>query len=165
MGADLAFDFLDSVKYLYLRQLFEPRENSLSVTVQEAVTNPAAPVREMHSKLPELRKLAKGASLIESNDACRTFELTWNRYVAYLVTEEMVGSCGSYEDEKFTGKLFRIYSKSHFLDHLARDTGAHWEPIQHFKLTCLNHLVDVAAYAAPEIRLLGPVSSSPNRIQ
>src|ERR1051326_4464246 len=27
-GADLAFDFLDSVKYLYLRQLLEPRENS-----------------------------------------------------------------------------------------------------------------------------------------
>ena len=59
------------------------------------------------------------------------------------VTEECVGSCGSHDDEIFRGKLFRVYTKSHFLEHLARDTGGHTETILHYKLTCLNHLIDV----------------------
>jgi hypothetical protein len=84
--------------------------------------------------------------------------------VAYLVTEECVGSCGESGGETYSGKLFRVYTKSHFLDHLARDTGGHIKPIQHYKLTCLNHLIDVASYGPPEIRQIGPVSP-PSRIQ
>lgn len=34
------FDSLDSAKYLYLRELSEPRDNSLRLVVQEAVVNP-----------------------------------------------------------------------------------------------------------------------------
>ncbi len=55
----------------------------------------------------------------------------------------------------FSGKLFRVYTKSHFLDHLARDTGGHTETILHFQVTCLNNLIDVAAYSPPEVRLVG----------
>jgi hypothetical protein len=100
----------------------------------------------------------KGAWPIEFTETCMRFELIWKHVVAYLVTEECAGSCGNYIDEIYTGKLLRVYTKSHFLEHIARDTGAHTEPIQHYKLTCLNHLIDVACYVAPEIRLLGPVS-------
>jgi hypothetical protein len=154
MANRLELDFLDSAKYLYLRELSEPRDNSLCLVVQEAVVNPDGLVRP-HPELPELAEL----SPIESTDACRTFELTWKRYVAYLVTEECVGSCGEYDDEVFTGSLFRVYTKSHFLEHLARDTGGHTEEIFHYKLTCLNHLIDVAAYSPPEVKQVGPVSS------
>jgi hypothetical protein len=89
-------------------------------------------------------------------DGCRVFELYWKHYAAYLVTEELVGSNAKagYGDECYTGRLLRLYSKSHFLDHVARDTGGHIEPLQHYKLVCLNHLIDIAAYAAPEVRLL-----------
>jgi hypothetical protein len=100
-------NFLDSTKYLYLRELTEPRDNSLRLVVQEAVVNPSGVVRS-HSELPELAELLINASLIESTDTCRSFELTWERYVAYLVTEECVGSCGQYGDEVFTGSLFRV---------------------------------------------------------
>ena len=81
------------------------------------------------------------------------------------MTEECVGSCGKYDDESYTGKLFRVYTESHFLNHLARDTGGHVEPIQHYKLTCLNHLIDVAAYALPQVRLMEAASLHPPRIQ
>ncbi len=118
-----------------------------------------------HPELPELEEILRGSSLIESTDACRIFELMWERYVAYLVTEECVGSCGQYDDEVYTGQLFRVYTKSHFLEHLSRDTGGHTESVLHFKLTCLNHLVDVAAYAPPEVKQIGQVSSVPTRIQ
>jgi hypothetical protein len=159
MANQLELESLNSAKYLYLRELSEPRDNSLCLVVQEAVVNPDGLVRP-HPELPELAELSRGASPIESTDACRTFELTWKHYVAYLVTEECVGSCGQYDDEVFTGSLFRVYTKSHFLDHLARDTGGHTEEIFHYKLTCLNHLIDVAAYGPPEVKQLGPVSLS-----
>ena len=155
---------LNSAKYLYLRELSEPRDNSLRLVVQEAIANPDGLVHP-HPELPELEEILRGSSLIESTDACRVFELTWERYVAYLVTEECVGSCGQDDDEVYTGQLFRMYTKSHFLEHLSRDTGGHTESVLHFKLTCLNHLVDVAAYAPPEVKQIGQVSSVPTRIQ
>ena len=106
-------DSLDLVKYLYLRGLSEPRDNSLRLVVQEAIVNPDGVVRP-HPELPELAELSRSASPIGSTDTCRTFELTWKRYVAYLVTEECVGSCGQYDDEVFTGRLFRVYTKVAF---------------------------------------------------
>jgi hypothetical protein len=156
---------LDSGEHLYLRELSEPRDNSLQLVVQEVVVNRSGLVGSHHPELRELAEILKDASPIESTDACQIFELTWKHYVAYLVTEECVGSCGHSDDEIFSGKLFRVYTKSHFLDHLARDTGGHTETILHFKLTCLNHLIDVAAYSPPEVRLVGPVSAQRARIQ
>jgi hypothetical protein len=155
---------LNSAKYLYLRELSEPRDNSLRLVVQEAVVNPGGSVHP-HPELPELEQLSRSASPIESADTCRTFELTWKWYIAYLVTEECVGSCGKYDDEVFTGTLFRAYTKSHFLEHLGRDTGGHTEQALHFKLTCLNHLIDVAAYAPPGVKQTSPVSPTATRIQ
>jgi hypothetical protein len=148
---------LDSAKYLYLRELTEPFDNSLRLVVQEAIVNPGPSVVRSYPELPELAELSRDASPIESTDACRSFELTWKHYVAYLVTEECVGSCGQYGDEVFTGNLFRVYTKSHFLEHLAKDTGGHTDQILHFKLTCLNHLIDVAARGVPEVKQIDPI--------
>ena len=165
MSNKLELDSLDSAKYLYLRELSEPRDKSLRLVVQEAVVNPTGSVRSSHPELPELEEILKGSSPIESTDACRTFELTWRLYVAYLVTEERVGSGGQDADEIYTGKLCRVYTKSHFLEHLSRDTGGHSEAILHYKLICLNHLIDVAAYTPPEVKQIGPVLSVPTRIK
>jgi hypothetical protein len=97
---------------------------------------------------------------IESTAECPTFELYWKHYAAYLVTEECVGSSGAYQDERYTGKALRVYTRSHFLDHLARDTGGHFQPLQHYKLICLNHLIDVAAETPPEIRIIDQAQES-----
>lgn len=143
-------DQLNSIQYVYLRKLSEPRDNSLRVIVEEARVNRSGVVVPPS---PELTRILTETSPIESTSGGKTFELHWNLYVAYLVTEEMVGSCGSNSDEVYTGRILRVYTKSHFLDHIARDTGGHSEPVQHFKLVCLNHLIDVAAYSAPETRV------------
>jgi len=164
MASRLELNCLDSAKYLYLRELSEPRDNSLRLVVQEAIVIPDGLVHP-HPELPELDEILRGSLPIESTEACRTFELTWERYVAYLVTEECVGSCGRDDDEIYTGKLFRVYTQSHFLEHLSRDTGGHTESILHFKLTCLNHLVDVAAFAPPDVKQIGQDSSISTRIQ
>jgi hypothetical protein len=164
MSGTAELDSLNSVKYLYLRELSEPKDNSLRIIVDEAVDNRSAP-SPVCPDLPELGKILKGSWPIESTASCKRFELFWKYYIAYLVTEECVGSCGGYSDEVYTGELFRVYTKSHFLEHLARDTGAHAEPIQHFKLICLNHLIDIASYTRPEIRVVDPTTPKSLRVQ
>jgi hypothetical protein len=152
-----AVEQLNSAHYLYLRELSEPHDNSLKLVVEEAVLNRSGLVK---SELPELNAILKDASPIESMKGCKLFELYWKRYAAYLVTEELVGSTAEagYDDERYTGRLLRVYSRSHFLDHVARDTGGHTGPLQHYKLVCLNHLIDVAAYAPPDVRVLAQES-------
>jgi hypothetical protein len=135
----------------------------LRLVVQEAIDNRSA-LPSARSEIPELSDILKDAWPIESVEGCKTFELFWKHYAAYLVTEELIGSGGSYDDEVYSGRLLRVYTKSPFLDYLARDTGGHLEPIQHFKLVCLNHLIDVGSYTAPDIQLIDSASSSPLRI-
>jgi hypothetical protein len=144
------FASLNEAQYLYLRRISEPRDNAVRIVVQEAVANTA---KEGPLDLPGLSGKFPGgkASPIESTGTCQTFVLTWARYVSYLVTEEMVGSCGKYDDQVFTGKRFRVYTKSHLLDHIARDTGGHFKPLRHYKLICLNHLIDVVSEMPPDI--------------
>jgi hypothetical protein len=152
LGEEEIISLLNQVRYLRLRQISEPEDNSLCLVVEEAIADPTETVSTPDPASP-FAELRKGAAPIKSVEGCRAFELQWSRYVAYLVTEEGVGSGGSDEDEVYTGKLLRVYSKSHFLDHLARDTGGHFEPILHYKLICQNHLIDVASYSPPEVRL------------
>jgi hypothetical protein len=63
----------------------------------------------------------------------------------------MHGSCGKYEGEKYTGRLLRLYSKSHFLDFVAADTGAHFESYSRYKICCENHNIDIVFVTAPEL--------------
>jgi len=160
MNAADKFALLDKAEYLYLRELSEPRDNTLRIVFQEAISNraKAAPYEIPGSPGKFFGGLA---SPIESTETCKTFVLKWQRYVAYLVTEEGVGSCGDYKDEVFTGRFFRRYEKSHLLDHCALDTGGHSEPLQHWKIICLNHLIDVVSVKPPEIEVIEGSARSP----
>jgi hypothetical protein len=154
---------VDQAQYLYLRNISEPRENSLLLMVQEAIGNHAAPGP---IDIPLfLSEILKDASPVESTECCRTFELYWKRYAAYLVTKECVGSCAEKEDQVYTGKLLRHYTKSHFLDYLARETDGHVTPVQHYRLICLDHLIDVGADGPPEIRIITGEMPTCNKIQ
>src|SRR5260370_18489154 len=101
---------LNSVPYLYLRELSEPRDNSLKLVVEEAIVNRSGAGRPELLELPELTALRKDASPIESVPGCKGFELYCRRYAAYLVTEELVGSNAEngYGDERYTGGLLRV---------------------------------------------------------
>lgn len=147
---------LNSAKYVGLREISEPNKsvfNSLRIIVEEAVVNEAAVVV---SDQPELATLVAGAHPIESVEGCKTFQLSWKHYLAYLVTEELVGSnaLSGYADEVYSGKILRVYTKSHFLDHVMRDTGGHIQEILHYKLICLDHLIDVVSYYPPNVEVL-----------
>jgi hypothetical protein len=152
-GPNQTFSSLNQAKYLFLREISEPRENSLRLIVEEAMANVFAE-RPMPSPNDPLYEILKGGVTVESTSDCRKFELHWTRYVAYLITEEMVASGGNRGGEVYAGNLFRTYTESRFLDYISRYTGNHFEPVQHYELICENHIIDIASYRPPEIRLL-----------
>lgn len=143
---------INSAQYIYLRSIREPRDNQLELLIEEATANKQKVCQIDPSDMtPAMAAIVKDSYPIESTGGCLIYRLYWKLYAAYLVTEEMV--CGN-DDESYEGKLFRLYTRSHFLDHLSRDTGAHANPLLHSKITCLNHLIDVAAENHPEIEII-----------
>jgi hypothetical protein len=147
-------DEIDDCKYLYLRELGEPEENTLRVVVEEAKAE--GPPEDIEI----LGKIIRGTRPIESDDSCRLFELVWPCYVSYCVRNE---SYTSWDDTQvWEGRLFRVYSKSHFRDYVAKATFASDEypgPLRHWCLLCLNHLVDVVGCVEPELRRLRPAEA------
>jgi hypothetical protein len=147
---------IDSAVYLFLYKLFEPRDNSLTIILEEAIANTS---KSGPTVLPGGLTLPGDSSPIEPTDECRVFRFHWKNYVSYCVTEEMHGSTGKYEEEAYSGKLIRIYSKSNFLDFLEKNTGAHSDAYQHYQIACLNHVIDVAATSLPEITCLSRIEA------
>ncbi len=152
---------INQTTYLSLRSLNDLGINQLELVVEEAIVNEAmrGKLTLASTRLPEnVAFLLNDAAPIESVEGCQSFRFFWKHYVAYLVTEECIAGGGGHDDESFSGKLVRLYSKSHFLDHLARDTGGHMRPLIHYKIICQNQVIDVAAEDSPEIEILGDAS-------
>jgi hypothetical protein len=149
-------DAINACKYLFLRECREPEENTLRVVVEEAKADGPPENIEV---LPG--KVIRGTVAIESDPGCQLFELVWPSYVAYGVRNE---SFTSWDDsEVFVGRHFRVYSKSHFRDYVARGTFATDEypgPLEHWCVVCLNHLVDVGGCAEPQLRRVRPAEPS-----
>src|ERR1700743_3637444 len=85
-------ELINSVRYINVREISELDRrtfNSLKIIVDEAVVNETAVVT---SDRPELANILAGARPIQTIEGCKTFQLSWKHYLAYLVTEELVGS-------------------------------------------------------------------------
>ena len=161
---DPLFERINDAKHLFLRSMKESGINQLELVFEEAIVNEAERGKIQSTSVPaSLHFLLEGAAPIESIDSCLAFRLYWKRYTAFLVTEECVAGGGQFTEEVYEGHLLRIYSKSHFLDHLARDTGGHTAPLIHYKMISENHVVDVVSEIRPEIEIVS--KSSRNWIQ
>jgi len=139
------FHEIDDCKYLYLEDLSEPEENAFKVVVLEAATGIVAK--------PGDNAPLTNVSPIEHTQGCRVFEITWSSYIAYSVRNESYAQNG---DDKFEGRLFRYYSKSHFLDYVASATLATSDypgPFRHWSIACLNHVIDVVSQVEPAMRV------------
>ena len=142
-------DQINRHTYLFLTEIGEPEDNVLRLVIEEARA----------SGEPEEMKIGdvtlSGARPITSDDSCHAYEVVFGSYVAYSVRNE------SYtpedKSEEFTGKLFRVYSKSRFRDYLSVATFATDEypgKLNHYEIVCENHIVDVASVGEPEISIL-----------
>ena len=144
-------DQVDQCRYLNLRELSEPEDNCLRLVVEEMhVGDEAEELVVGESSFGLARK-------IEHTEACRVFELYWDKYVAYSVLNESYALAD--DSEVFTGHRVRLYSKSKFLEYIASETWAddqHPGPSKHTAIVCESHIVNVISVAEPQVRLLKP---------
>jgi hypothetical protein len=141
-------EVIDGCKWIYLRHIGEPKDNSLQLIIEEAKDNSPAENVEL---VPDT--VFSGLREIKSDASCRTFELIWTSYVAYSVRNESF--CAIDKEEIWEGRLFCLYSKSHFLNYIAYATFACADypgTLQHWGINCLDHIVDVVSTVEPQIR-------------
>ena len=138
---------IDSHEYLYFAEIGEPEVNVLRVVVEEAKASNNSDV-----EIPDTPFM--GNPIISDETCCR-YEITFPSYVAYAVLNESLAKVVDYE--KYTGRYFRVYSKSYFLDYLGVATFASDDypgKSTHYEIACLDHIVEVVSVNEPEIREL-----------
>lgn len=141
------FDKMNGHRCLFLADIREPEENELRVIVVEGkVAGPAEDLKIGN-------KVFKGLREILPTDESAAYEVYFEDYICYSVLNESYGTGDDYEE--FEGTLFRIYTKSHFLDYVARGSLATKlapGPFTHYGLVCCNHVIDVTSSTAPVIK-------------
>jgi hypothetical protein len=145
---------IDECEYLLVKDICATEDLTLGLLLSEA--KPQAPLLEPRND-SEWEKLCVGASPIEEDATCRTFQLIFerNHMVAYMVLNE---SYGKYPEppEEFTGKNLRVFSQSHLLEYIRNTTIVSDEypgVIQHYQVSTLNHVIDVISTKPPRIAI------------
>ncbi len=141
---------LDSCHTLFLQEIGEPRENELRLLLLEGMRSDEAESRQVGGVTFE------GLHRIGSTEGSRVFELIWNQYIAYAVTNESFAVANGCENAD-SGRLLRFYSQSAFLDYVAHATVATAKfpgPYTHARVLSESHIIDVVSTAAPAFRAL-----------
>jgi hypothetical protein len=142
---------LDTCASLYLREISEPMQNSLRLLIEEAEVLP----EEVAIRIAGT-EMGTG-HLVRSTANSRLFEIVWDNYVVYFVTNESYATPS--ESEKFSGRFARCYSKSLLLDYISHATVASNEypgPLQHIGIVSECHIVDVISTGLPRVRQVRP---------
>lgn len=148
---------MNACTYLSFRELSEPTEHSLRIVIDEArVEGPLTNVKIGNVLVSDVRE-------IQTSSDSFSFELLWPFYVTYSVTPESYARPD--ESAQGEGRLFCIYSKSHFLDYAKISTffldyakigTFQLGPVQHWAVYCINHVVDVVSHKPPLLRIISP---------
>jgi len=147
MSENDIIDKMNACTHLSVRELSEPAEHSLRVVIDEArVEGPLLNLNIGNVVLSGVRE-------IQTSPNNFSFELVWPFYVTYAVTPESYAVPD--ESALGEGKLFRIYSKSQFLDY-AKISTLQLGPVQHWAVYSLNSTVNVVAHDPPQLRILSP---------
>jgi hypothetical protein len=135
---------IDGCSYLFLSEIQELDFNGLRVVVCEGrPTGEAEPRFVGDSVIPDCTR-------IEITEDSAAFEIIWENYVAYSVLNESYAAPDG--EEQYEGRRFRVYSKSRFIDYVARASFACPEypgPSQHYGIVCENHVIDVISTVPP----------------
>src|SRR5690242_17649126 len=100
---------VDSCESLLLREISEPEHNKLRLLLIEGIVNSEAESVNFAGTILE------GVHRVQFLPESRALEITWNSYVAYLVTNE---SYSIADEMPHCGRWLRRYSESPFLQYL-----------------------------------------------
>lgn len=150
-------DIFQDCKYLYLGRVGEMADGTLQLIVMEAVDGGPADTSKLGlDSIPALTEILAKARAIEHLPGCRTFDIRWPSYIGYSIVNESY-ALGEPETSVGTGKLFREYTQSDYLDYLDYMRKASWAsdrhpgPYKHWAAYCLNHVIDIASPSEPKI--------------
>lgn len=151
---------MDGCAYLFATEIREIEELTLGLTITEA--RPQASITTVDEQ-DTLGFLKIGGRPIQEDETCRVFQVVFdpNYLISYTVLNETYGKYPE-PPEAFTGKYFRVFSRSHLLDFTERTTyasGGHPATLMHFEIACLNHVIDVICTAPPKISIGRQVSA------
>jgi len=132
---------INSAKYLYLDKIVEENDLELHIYIHEAVSD---------SEVIESVEGISGCSAIVTDESCERYRYVFENYVCYSVRNESFTAKD--DEEEFEGGLFRIFSKSKFLDYvqsscIGLDVLA--PKMKHYEIACLNHIIDIATEYEP----------------
>lgn len=149
------FQSINNHKYLEMITIQETNQNDLAIILAVAEVS-KIPNKLTHEEEPNdaLRKIINKSYPIEVNEESIKFEIIFDDYIAYAVTNE---SFAVGKDEEFEGRLARVYSKSAFLDYIKQGTFATFDypgPFKHYGFCCLNHIIDIVSEFPPSIKVL-----------
>ncbi len=140
-------DLMEFKGYIYLNKLIEPEENSLRVLIDRCKVNKTKGLMKITNEVE-----IEGSS-IDVDDNLPIVQLDFESYVAYSVTNESFTVMDDYEISE--GRIFRVYSKSRYLDFVKTGTIAEFifpeEQFVHYQIPCLNHIIDIISYDEPKI--------------
>lgn len=151
---------LDQCEYLFLRHLHEPQENLLRFVVEEAKAQRHLTRQTDPSKNDALAEILRDASPILSDSSSRSFEVIFDTYVSYAVTNELYGRYPE-PPQIFSGSRFRRFHWSHLLEFTGKTTqasDAYPGPLVHYQVVCENHVIDVISTIEPHVRVLNLLS-------
>lgn len=142
---------IDSCYTIFVREISEPEENVLRLVLQEADVSPETVSHNIGGTVIE------NLHPVEPTERSRIFELRWKQYIGYSVTNESFAAPDDESEVRASGRLFRIYLKSHFLDFVSRATIATEQypgPFTHFCVVSENHVIDIVSTQIPEVQIL-----------
>jgi hypothetical protein len=148
---------IDECQYLFVEKIGESEELTLDILIVEAKAQAPITVAKNDS---QVERLKVGACPIEPDPTCGFFRLIFEQrhMVAYMVSNE---SYSRYPEpsEEFSGKLFRIFSRSQLLEFTKRTSNVsdqHPGKLQHYQVVCENHIINVISTAPPSILVSSP---------
>lgn len=139
----MIFQDLMNLKDVFFIGLTEPKTNSLRLVFSKSITGDT------------LEKVMIGETSLDAypinvDENTPLIQIDFDRYIAYSIRNESFTSWDEYEE--FEGKIFRIYSKSRYLNFIGVSTFATEEfpgPFKHYGICCLDHIVDIVSMSSP----------------
>lgn len=149
------FSAMNQHKYLDMIEIQETYKDCLRIVIAEAgVSDIGQEITSEEEPNETLRKLLNESKPIEVTESSAHYEIVFDDYIAYAVTNE---SYAGGIEEKFEGRLARVYSESAFLNYIGQGTFATEDypgPFVHYGFCCLNQIIDIVSERPPTVKLI-----------
>jgi hypothetical protein len=149
------FSAMNKHKYLDMIEIQETYKDCLRIVIAEAGVSDVVPeISSVEEPVEAVREILRESKPIAVTENSARYEIVFDDYIAYAVTNE---SYAGGIEEKFEGRLARVYSKSAFLNYIGQGTFATEDypgPFVHYGFCCLNQIIDIVSEKPPIVKLI-----------